>query len=132
MQRSVRRSYADEWTACFQVRARDLAGNLSAWSPSRCTSVDGRDPEVTRATIDTSRLRTLGFVFRASDHFGISHYSVRYRRGANAARWIAPSEWRHLATTSVRLGRDGGRTCFEVTAVDRVGHRDRVVRCVRR
>lgn len=44
------------WTQCFQVRSRDGAGNLSDWSPSRCTAVPLDDrrllasPGWTRAT----------------------------------------------------------------------------------
>ena len=129
-QRSVSRTFRAERTACFQVRARDRAGNLSSWSPSRCTSIDGEPPVLTRTSIDTSRRDIFTLRYRAADTFGISHYVVRYRKGSSATTWISPSAWRNLTETSVSLRRDQRRTCFRITAVDRVGRSTTATTCV--
>ncbi|WP_182378708.1 hypothetical protein [Nocardioides sp. WS12] len=130
-QTSMTRTFRDEQTACFQVRGRDRVGNLSSWSTSRCTTIDGEPPVLTRASIDTSRFDRLLFRYRATDTYGISHYVVRYRLGSNSAPWMASARWLHLTQTSVSRVRSPSRTCFKVTAVDRVGHRDTAIRCVR-
>lgn len=130
-ERSVTRIPRQERTVCYQVRGRDRAGNLSPWSARRCTSVDGKDPTITRAWARIPRPSLLVFNYRARDTFGVSHFIVRYRRGSNAARWVTPKRWRHLTKTSVTLKHGVRRTCFKVIAVDRVGHRDAAVRCVR-
>lgn len=38
------------WTTCFATRARDAAGNLSGWTPSRCTTTPLDDRALTAST----------------------------------------------------------------------------------
>jgi len=127
------RTVRAESAICFQVRARDHAGNLSGWSRSKCTTVDGRPPVIDFATVDSNDQDQLVVRFTASDTVGVKHYSVRYRVGPDSAPWTLPQRWRDLDHGPVRLYKDdhGRRTCFRVTAFDRVGHSDSIVRCAR-
>lgn len=48
------------WTQCFQVRSRDGAGNVSAWTPSRCTAVPLDDRRLL-ASSGWTRATTVGW-----------------------------------------------------------------------
>lgn len=128
-QRSVSRTFREERNACFQVRARDRSGNLSPWSGTRCTGIDGKAPNMYRTYIDTYNRDVLQFVYKAYDLFAVSHYRVSYRKGPDSAQWITLKGWDHRVMTNVYVPKDGRRTCFRAIAVDKVGRTDSAIRC---
>ncbi len=116
---------------CVQFRARDNAGNTSAWSTSRCTELDGTGPKVTSASAG-SRVQsieakaTVKFTYVATDTAGVASYEVAYKAavdGKNYGSWITPSSWKKRTSTSVPKEIPlGGDTCFRVRATDKVGN----------
>ncbi|TQL60092.1 hypothetical protein FB474_1470 [Oryzihumus leptocrescens] len=116
--------------ACFQVRARDKAGNLTSWSHSRCSAVDGTSPTVTVASagpliIGRTSATSAAFVYRGSDNTAVANYDVGYRYappGGTLGALQRPAAWQ--ATTSAVQHVTvpaGGEVCYTVRARDRVG-----------
>jgi len=73
--RSVSHTLRAGWQACYEVRARDAIGRVSAWSKPRCTYVAA---PVTAPTFDADRLTTVGghrvATVRSGDPYGV-HYA---------------------------------------------------------
>jgi hypothetical protein len=113
---------------CWQVRARDYAGNLSAWSTSYCSEVDGTAPSLVvwrigdRVALGGSAL--LRWTFK--DDTDIASYDVVYKTakpGVALGKWMYPANWQNTRITSIswvpRLGWD---ECFMVRARDYLGN----------
>ncbi|MFF0270142.1 hypothetical protein [Kribbella sp. NPDC004536] len=113
---------------CWQVRARDYAGNLSAWSASYCSEVDGTAPLLATWRIgdrvQLSGSATVRWAYK--DDTGVASYDVVYKTaapGAALGKWIYPAVWQNTRITSItwtpRLGWD---ECFMVRARDYLGN----------
>jgi hypothetical protein len=117
---------------CVQVRARDGAGNTSAWTGPPCTDVDDDPPWV-----DSSRGLTLFHDGLASTpvSFGyvggdssdrVASYDVDERvaqPGAPFGPWTSPSAWQGIAARSVAVAaRAGSSVCIRVRARDRAAN----------
>ncbi|MFE4463559.1 hypothetical protein ACFRCR_00445 [Oerskovia sp. NPDC056781] len=129
-------------TVCFAVRVRDLAGNLSAYSSSRCSLVDGTLPTITSATVPryfsvsaaqnpsgaVDATVPVAFSFAGADDVGVASYEVQLRRtlGRDGALsgWTSPGpSWK--TTTATRVQVDlllGDQACFRVRARDKAGN----------
>lgn len=117
--------------SCWLVRARDLNGNVSAWSTERCTLVDDDTPVLTSVTggpriLPEAWLSTVRFSYRATDALGVAGYEASYRQapaGGALSPWATPSGWQDTTATSVqRRVAPGGEVCFRVRARDAAGH----------
>jgi subtilisin family serine protease len=64
-------------TYCFKVRARDLAGNVSAWSAETCTALPLDNPAFKHA---------IGWTKRTDSGYYLNTYSTTTRRGATLTR----------------------------------------------
>jgi hypothetical protein len=64
-------------TYCFKVRARDLAGNVSAWSAETCTALPLDNPAFKHA---------IGWTKRTDAGYYLNTYSTTTRRGATLTR----------------------------------------------
>ena len=113
---------------CFQVRATDKAGNVSPWSASQCTQVDGTAPTLFHISAG-DRVRTTSAVqlsFSYRDNMQTASYDVVYRTaaaGSSLGQWVFPAGWQKMRTTSVSLTVGGGTdTCFMVRARDAAGN----------
>lgn len=113
---------------CWQVRARDYAGNLSAWSTSYCSEVDGVAPvAVTLRISDRVFLGTPASVRWAyKDETSVATYDVVYKiapAGSAFGKWMYPEVWQNTQLTSIswspRLGLD---ECFMIRARDVLGN----------
>lgn len=113
---------------CWQVRARDYAGNLSAWSTSYCSEVDGIAPlAFTLKISDRVYLGTPATVrWSYTDETSVANYDVVYKTAAAGTafgKWIFPPAWQNTEITSIswapRLGMD---ECFMVRARDVLGN----------
>ncbi|GAA1599361.1 hypothetical protein GCM10009789_61790 [Kribbella sancticallisti] len=113
---------------CWQVRARDYAGNLSAWSTSYCSEVDGIAPSLVTLRIgDRTQLSgQTTFRFAYSDETAVATYDIVYKTaapGAALGQWIYPAAWQNTQLSSItwspRLGWD---QCFLVRARDVLGN----------
>ncbi|MFI5693593.1 hypothetical protein ACIA58_17240 [Kribbella sp. NPDC051586] len=113
---------------CWQVRARDYAGNLSAWSASYCSEVDGTAPSLVTWRIgdrvQLSGSATVRWAYK--DDTDIASYDVVYKTaapGVALGKWIYPAVWQNTRITSItwapRLGWD---ECFMVRARDYLGN----------
>ncbi|MEU4197304.1 hypothetical protein AB0E69_35770 [Kribbella sp. NPDC026611] len=113
---------------CWQVRARDYAGNVSAWSASYCSEVDGTAPSLVTWRIgDRVALGapvTVRWAYK--DDTDIASYDVIYKvaaPGVALGNWIYPATWQNTRITSIswtpRLGWD---ECFMVRARDYLGN----------
>ncbi|MFG1905477.1 hypothetical protein [Kribbella sp. NPDC048928] len=113
---------------CWQVRARDYAGNLSAWSSSYCSEVDGTAPALITWRIgdrvQLSGSATVRWTYK--DDTDIASYDVVYKTAATGValgKWIYPAVWQNTRITSItwapRLGWD---ECFMVRARDYLGN----------
>lgn len=113
---------------CWQVRARDYAGNVSAWSASYCSEVDGTAPLLTTWRIgdrvELSGSATVRWTYK--DDTAIASYDVVYKTaptGAALGQWMYPAVWQNTRITSItwapRLGWD---ECFMVRARDYLGN----------
>ena len=113
---------------CWQVRARDYAGNLSAWSTSYCSEVDGTAPSLVTWRIgdrvQLSGTATVRWAYK--DDTDIASYDVVYKTAAPGVafgKWIYPAAWQNTRITSItwapRLGWD---ECFMVRARDYLGN----------
>lgn len=116
---------------CIAFRARDSAGNTSAWSTPRCTEVDGVGPTITTSSAgprvqSVEAKWTVNFTYAAADTASVASYEVAYRAatgGKNYGSWTTPSSWRKRTSTSVPKEIPlGGDTCFRVRATDKVGN----------
>ncbi|MFE6967752.1 hypothetical protein [Isoptericola sp. NPDC057653] len=118
-------------TVCVSARARDAAGNTSAWTGPRCGDVDGTAPRITAAAA-TPRAGefegSVGFSWRGSDDDAVASYDVQVRRAsANGAlgSWAWAQDGRVTTRTSLRFKvalPAGGQACFRVRAHDLVGN----------
>ncbi|WP_374971388.1 hypothetical protein [Terrabacter sp. BE26] len=116
---------------CVQVRARDKAGRLSAWSASRCSSPDGVAPTITSASAG-SLLRTTAattkvtFSYRATDNLGVTSYDVGFQYappGKLMGGWQYPATWQRTASTQQSVSvPPGGQVCYAVRARDAIGN----------
>lgn len=101
---------------CYEVRARDLAGNRSAWAGPLCVTTPDLAPPTTPARLEAvsgdGRIR-LGWS-AATDDVGVAAYEVS-REGAVVG---ATTD-----TTYANQGVPGARSCFTVRAVDAAGNR---------
>ncbi|MFF0346032.1 hypothetical protein [Kribbella sp. NPDC004875] len=113
---------------CWQVRARDYAGNVSGWSTSYCSEVDGTAPSLVTWRIgDRVQLGTSATVRWAyKDDTDIASYDVVYKTaapGVALGKWMYPATWQNTRITSIswtpRLGWD---ECFMVRARDYLGN----------
>ncbi|MEU4392912.1 hypothetical protein [Kribbella sp. NPDC023855] len=113
---------------CWQVRARDYAGNLSTWSTSYCSEVDGVAPvAVTLRISDRVFLGTPASVRWAyKDETSVATYDVVYKiapAGSAFGKWMYPEAWQNTQLTSIswapRLGLD---ECFMIRARDVLGN----------
>ena len=115
-------------TASWQVRARDYAGNLSAWSTSYCSEADGIAP--TAVTLRIGDRTALGATATVSwgykDETAVGSYDIVYKTAAAGAAfgsWVYPAAWQNTdlraITWTPRIGMD---ECFMVRARDVVGN----------
>lgn len=113
---------------CWQVRARDYAGNLSNWSTSYCSEVDGIAP--TAVTLRIGDRVALGATATVSwgyaDETAVGSYDIVYKTAAAGAAfgsWIYPAAWQNTdlraITWAPRIGMD---ECFMIRARDVVGN----------
>ncbi|TDD28478.1 hypothetical protein E1218_07285 [Kribbella turkmenica] len=113
---------------CWQVRARDYAGNLSAWSTSYCSEVDGTAPKLVTLRIGDRVAVTAPVTFRwaYTEDTEVASYDVVYKvaaPGAALGKWMYPPAWQNTRIRSItwtpRLGWD---ECFLVRARDYLGN----------
>lgn len=113
---------------CWQVRARDYAGNLSAWSASYCSEVDGTAPSLVTWRIgdrvELGSPTVLRWAYK--DDTDVASYDVVYKvaaPGVALGKWIYPATWQNTTMTSItyapRLGWD---ECFMVRSRDYLGN----------
>jgi hypothetical protein len=118
---------------CFQARARDDLGNVSGWSPVRCTYVDGTRPTIRwtsypRWVTPSQTWWSTGMMvsqpayrYGASDERGVVGYEVQRRQsdGTETRPWIPkPSKG---TTVRFRLY-TGEQNCNRVRAKDQAGN----------
>jgi hypothetical protein len=119
-------------THCFQVRARDWAGNVSDWTTPVCSLVDAYPPWVEwtmaqwQGYLPALASTPVRLSWRGTDDGGLatSRLSVRIAKpGSAGTTWQIPSGWNALTTKSVsRTFQAGSRVCFRVQMRDRVGN----------
>lgn len=112
---------------CFQVRARDQAGNESAWSWSHCSEFDGTAPTFlasnTSGRVSTYATYSIWFSDNsASDPW----YDVAYRDqvpGQPRGPWVYPDYWReHKSNNYYWDSTPGVDRCLMARARDYVGN----------
>ncbi|WP_423462700.1 hypothetical protein ACO229_21145 [Promicromonospora sp. MS192] len=120
---------------CFQARARDVVGNVSGWSPLRCTYMDGTRPTVRwtsyprwvtpsqtwLSTRDNMMVSKPAYTYGASDERGVVGYEVQRREWeyGETLTW-APSAY---TGTTVRFKLyTGEQNCNRVRARDQAGN----------
>jgi len=115
---------------CLSVRARDTAGNATAWSSSRCTYVDGTAPRLTRVSTPPrwrgvpsagSVRQTISFAGKDDRSL---RFDVRVRRATGTGAFgswttVASGTTKHSYTRTLR---PGDEVCYKVRARDGVGH----------
>ncbi|TDW74964.1 hypothetical protein [Kribbella pratensis] len=113
---------------CFRVRATDKLGNVSPWSASQCSQVDGTKPTLARLS-PSDRVRytsAVKFTFSYKDNTQLGSYDVVYRTagaGRSLGPWVFPAAWQKTKTPSVSMTVAGGSdTCFMVRARDAAGN----------
>ena len=120
-------------TTCAQARARDKAGNTSAWSVSACSTVDGTPPRLTKVAGPASSLRavdgtaTARLSYTASDNLKLKGYDVRYKKAPKGSTtygaWVYPASWKNTTATSRSVtATTGQRVCLSVRARDTAGN----------
>ncbi|MFC9693441.1 hypothetical protein ACFTSF_33130 [Kribbella sp. NPDC056951] len=114
---------------CFQVRARDHAGNESAWSQSFCSEYDGTAPKLASASAGGPVLLAASgkFEYGFTDSSGaVSSYDVALRDapvGRAAGPWQYPAGWQGMTSTSVTWTPvPGVERCYMVRARDAAGN----------
>ncbi|MCB7138173.1 hypothetical protein [Cellulosimicrobium marinum] len=125
---------------CFAVRARDRAGNLSAWAFPPCGYVDGTAP--TRATVTAPRLIGAGnhsradypLTWRATDDDQVVSYDLWERHFNSVQAYLgSPKEYeagwgnavvsyRETDPTPESVVNAGGTRCVRVRARDAAGN----------
>ncbi|WP_238164482.1 hypothetical protein [Kribbella pittospori] len=112
---------------CWQVRARDYAGNLSAWSTSYCSEVDGTAPGLITLRIgDRVQLASTVFSWGYKDDTDVDTYDIVYKvasPGNALGAWIYPPAWQKTKIRSIAYTpRLGWEECFMVRARDYLGN----------
>ncbi|MEV6287420.1 hypothetical protein [Kribbella sp. NPDC051770] len=113
---------------CWQVRSRDFALNLSAWSASYCSETDGTAPvHVSSRPGDRVILTPAqAYSYQFTDNLDPVAYDVAYRNAAPGqalGAWVYPAAWQTLQDTSVAWGANAGSDrCFQVRARDVIGN----------
>ncbi|WP_129787367.1 hypothetical protein [Promicromonospora panici] len=123
------------YRVCFSARARDVAGNVSGWTSSRCTYVDGTAPKVTKATMSSRWLVPIiademtwrpKFSFAASDDQGVAAYQVENRYAGGRSRMPTEASrylWGEIPGRDMTFRMDpGDQSCWRVRAKDGVGN----------
>ena len=111
---------------CWSVRARDRAGNTSAWAAPRCTTVDVTGPAV-RLTAPTALATTSTaalVAYTGSDSAGVASYDVRYRRATfngSLGGYVAVANGTKVTSLGINLAA-GYQYCFSVRGRDRLGN----------
>jgi hypothetical protein len=122
---------APDTDTCFSARAHDNAGNVSDWSPPRCTEVDGSGVVITKASAGSRVVASISpsavvFAYLGKDPAGIASYEVSYRKAAPGkplGPWTTPSSWGTTMGASVAVQvKPGGDVCFRVRGHDAVGN----------
>lgn len=99
---------------CLRVRARDWAGNTSAWRTA-CVTWDGSAPLVEPRYLPFVTLAgsPVTFSYRAEDELsGLADHDVQrrlHRPGRPWSAWASPAGWTHRTSRSVSPGRAAGR-----------------------
>jgi hypothetical protein len=115
---------------CWQVRARDRAGNVSGWHGDRCSQVEGSVPQINSVNagprvVSAAKTTALKFSFGATDNIGVASYDVAYRLarpGQSLGAWTYPSSWQRTRARSVSLRvAPGEEVCWRVRARDAAG-----------
>ncbi|WP_432948087.1 hypothetical protein ACQPXM_12735 [Kribbella sp. CA-253562] len=113
---------------CWQVRSRDKALNVSAWSASYCSETDGTAPTHVSSRPGDRVVLTPAQTYRYSftDNLEPVAYDVAYRGAAPGqplGAWVYPAAWQALQDTSVAWGANAGsERCFMVRARDVIGN----------
>lgn len=120
---------------CFQARARDVLGNVSGWSPLRCTYMDGTRPTIRWtsyprwvtpsqtwwSTKETTMISQPAYSYGAADERGIAGYEVQRREWERGE--TSTSMPRSYKGTTVRLKLyTGQQNCNRVRARDQAGN----------
>ncbi|GAA1864010.1 hypothetical protein [Myceligenerans crystallogenes] len=113
---------------CWQTRATDKAGNLSAWTPEQCVQIDGTAPSVTSRSLPSSTKVTgtttdVTFRWYGSDNGRIGNYTIRRRatpRGQSTGEWTYENVG--TATSFTRSWYRSRTVCFQVKASDKAGN----------
>ncbi|RPF23400.1 hypothetical protein [Myceligenerans xiligouense] len=131
---SYTKGRAKSRTVCFQVKARDLAGNVSAWSKLRCTYVDGIKPKVSKATMKrwmpTWSDWKSGLVqwhptfsYAGKDDKGVYRYQRQTKASFESAGLSSTSTSGWLTSTSRRFTLNPvDQACARVRVKDRAGN----------
>ena len=132
--RSFTVATAKSYRVCLSVRAKDVAGNVSGWSSSRCTYVDGVAPAITKAVLSSRWLTPIDsgqlswsprFSYAASDDQGVTAYQMQHRDAGTRGR-LTPAttyQWGQISGTSITDGLNpGDQSCWRVRAKDAVGN----------
>ena len=126
-------------TTCFQARARDHAGNDSAWSATECAVVDGTAPHLTvhgpaPATKAVKGKATVAVSYEATDDTSVKNYDVRYAKAPKGSTtygsWVYPASWQGTTAWSEHAASwgksititTGQRVCLSVRARDVAGN----------
>jgi hypothetical protein len=115
---------------CFEVRARDWAGNASAWGGVPCTYVDGSAPvsaitnplRVGNPPLDQLGSTPVVLRFAASDDDQVASYDVASRRALAGQGWVSLATRRTTSTSISQQVPAGTQQCFRVRATDRAGN----------
>ncbi|MFC8734473.1 hypothetical protein ACFT5B_18620 [Luteimicrobium sp. NPDC057192] len=126
-------------TTCFQARARDKAGNVSAWSGAECAVVDSTAPRLavhgpSSGTKSVHGKARVTVSYSASDATRVRNYDVRYKKAPKGSTtygsWVYPAGWQGTTVWSPTIGAyaesitiaTGQRVCFSVRARDVAGN----------
>lgn len=126
-----------DWDVCVEIRARDAAGNVSAWSEPRCTVVDNNRPWAymlfdrvytygpTAHVHDGLASTAVSYLYGGSDDDQVASYDVDVRlvtRAGSYGPWTSPPSWQGTVATSVGMTAPAGsQLCFRARARDRAG-----------
>lgn len=117
---------------CLRVRARDWAGNVSVWTPGRCSLVDDQKPVVRWTMKNWSGSfpaladHPVGISWKGTDSGGLDRSTVSQRvarPGQSGTTWTIPTKWQSLSSTSTSARYLAGDTvCFRVWMHDKAGN----------